>query len=88
MIKYRSSTHVADVFSDTMVIADLSLQRNENYRTVDLKNVKPRIGAEMVWIPVGEKGSLVIIGGVANDTESPRKRLYDDDLEEAVGHFS
>jgi hypothetical protein len=68
-IFYTSSntTTNADVLSNTLISVDMSLQRNESWTNDTLPSSVPgRAGAELIWIPVGEHGLLVAIGGVIN----------------------
>lgn len=55
-----------DSLSSSLIIADLADQRKPSFRKVeiDIKKVPARALSHMVWIPIGTKGSLVVVGGV------------------------
>ena len=66
MVFRRASSHAPAQFSKYLITADFSDQQNPHFTntTLDTK-VTPRVGASMVFLPVGEKGILVVIGGVS-----------------------
>lgn len=66
MIFRRASAHAPGQFSKYLITADFSDQQNPQFTNVTLgTKVAPRAGASMVFLPVGEKGILVVIGGVS-----------------------
>lgn len=55
----------ADTQSLTMMELDMSVQQKEVWNNHSLPAQVPgRAGAELVWVPVSEKGILVAVGGV------------------------
>ncbi|KAL6913381.1 hypothetical protein FSST1_011141 [Fusarium sambucinum] len=50
--------------SDTFIMLNLEDQFYETWTNKTLKGVKGRANAEVVWVPVGKKGILVVLGGV------------------------
>jgi hypothetical protein len=53
--------------ANTLISVDMSVMRNETWANNTLPNNIPgRVNAELVWIPVSEKGVLIAIGGVTN----------------------
>ncbi len=55
----------ADQLSLTMIEIDMTTQGKEKWKNSTLPNSVPgRANAELVWVPVSEKGILVAIGGV------------------------
>lgn len=66
MIFRRTSAHSPGQFSKYLITADFSDQQNPHFTNASLDTrVAPRAGASMVFLPVGEKGVLVVIGGVS-----------------------
>ena len=66
MIFRRTSAHSPSQFSKYLITADFSDQQNPQFANATLDTgVSPRAGASMVFLPVGEKGILVVIGGVS-----------------------
>ncbi|KHN97044.1 Galactose oxidase/kelch, beta-propeller [Metarhizium album ARSEF 1941] len=72
--------------SNTLIELDMTDQLFEKWTNVTLPdNIKPRANPEVVWVPVGKEGILVVLGGVvypdwefpsrksANETESKLK---------------
>ncbi|KAH7167771.1 hypothetical protein DER46DRAFT_297560 [Fusarium sp. MPI-SDFR-AT-0072] len=71
--------------SDTLITLNMEEQLYENWTNTTLKGPKGRANAEVVWVPVGKKGILVVLGGVvypewagrsgksANETESEKQ---------------
>jgi hypothetical protein len=61
--------------SDTLVTLDMQTQLREVWSNVTLPpDVKGRANAEVVWVPVGSQGILVVIGGVVfPDFVTPRR---------------
>lgn len=55
----------ADTISNTMIQLDFSVEKNETWSNLTLPTSVPgRASAELVWVPVSEKGILVAMGGV------------------------
>lgn len=55
------------VFSSDLIKLDLSMQLEEVWTKETIPpNVPDRASPEVVWVPVGEKGVLVVVGGVVN----------------------
>jgi hypothetical protein len=51
--------------SSSMITLDMSTQRSETWTNTSLPaNVSARAGAQVVWVPVGAQGLLVVLGGV------------------------
>ena len=50
--------------SDTLITLNLEEQLYETWSNTTLDKVKGRANAEVVWVPVGKKGILVVLGGV------------------------
>ncbi|KAK3319276.1 hypothetical protein B0H66DRAFT_575753 [Apodospora peruviana] len=51
--------------SNTLVVLDMTTQQQEKWSNVTLPSgVKGRANPELVWVPVGEQGILVALGGV------------------------
>jgi Kelch motif len=51
--------------ANTLIEVDMSTMRGEQWSNNTLPdNIPPRAGAEIVWIPVGGQGALVVIGGI------------------------
>ena len=67
-IYYEDSS--ANVTANTLIEIDMSVMRSEKWTNSTLPdNIQPRANAELAWIPVGEKGVLVAIGGVTAPEE-------------------
>ncbi|EXJ76080.1 uncharacterized protein A1O5_00588 [Cladophialophora psammophila CBS 110553] len=67
-IYYENSS--ANVTANTLIQVDMSVMRSEKWTNATLPdNIQPRANAELVWIPVSEKGVLVAIGGVSAPEE-------------------
>lgn len=53
--------------SNTLVTVDMTTQQQEKWTNETLpSDVPPRAGAELAFVPVGEEGVLVAIGGVTD----------------------
>ncbi|ETI29149.1 hypothetical protein G647_01602 [Cladophialophora carrionii CBS 160.54] len=67
-IYYEDSS--ANVTANTLIEVDMSEMRSEKWTNNTLPdNIPPRANAELAWIPVGEQGVLVAIGGVTAPEE-------------------
>ncbi|TVY36673.1 Kelch repeat-containing protein, partial [Lachnellula subtilissima] len=63
----RNSSVAASVLSETLIQVDMSTEGQETWTNSSLPTSVPgRANAELVWVPVSEKGVLVAIGGVIN----------------------
>lgn len=52
--------------SDTLVTLDMATQFDETWKNTTLpQEIKGRADPELVWVPVGEQGILVVLGGVS-----------------------
>lgn len=62
-----NETENADFLSPTLIQLDMAVQQQETWSNTTLPSSVPgRASAELVWVPVSEKGILVGIGGVIN----------------------
>ncbi|KAH6685748.1 hypothetical protein F5X68DRAFT_16791 [Plectosphaerella plurivora] len=71
-----NTTYNAANISDTFITLDTTTQRRPVWTNTTLPpDVKSRANPEVVWVPVGEQGILVVIGGVTYPewTNSKRK---------------
>lgn len=51
--------------SDTLITLDMATQNQEVWENVTLpRGIPSRANPSMVWVPVGEQGILVVLGGV------------------------
>lgn len=51
--------------SHTLITLDMEIQQQETWSNVTLPpEIKGRADPELVWVPVGEQGILVVLGGV------------------------
>ncbi|KAI0908177.1 hypothetical protein F4823DRAFT_564049 [Ustulina deusta] len=61
----NNSTNPHDV-SDTLITLDLSKQQSEKWSNSTLQDgISSRANPSVVWVPVGEQGILVVLGGVS-----------------------
>lgn len=59
-----SGPTTASVVSDTLITLDLATQNEETWSNATLPDdISGRATAELVWVPVGEQGILVALGG-------------------------
>lgn len=80
-----NNTYRPTVISDYMVELDMEVQNSETWSNRTLKGgVEGRANAEVVWVPVGEQGILVALGGVVNPDFVTNAGLDEDDEEESV----
>lgn len=76
--------------SDTLITLDMTTQQQEKWTNNTLpEDIKGRGGVDLVWVPVGEQGILVALGGVtypdfsnpnltsANEGQSVSRLCYD-----------
>lgn len=60
-----NTTFDPSTVSNTFISLDLSVQGGEVWKNVTLPSgTRSRADPSMVWVPVGEKGILVVMGGV------------------------
>lgn len=60
----------ADTLASTLISVNMTVMRGETWANDSLPDSVPaRANAELVWVPVGENGVLVAVGGVI-DPES------------------
>ncbi|KAI2473096.1 hypothetical protein F4781DRAFT_262285 [Annulohypoxylon bovei var. microspora] len=60
-----NSTYNPSSVSNTFITLDMTTQQQEVWKNVTLPNgTQSRAGPSMVWVPVGEQGILVVLGGV------------------------
>jgi hypothetical protein len=65
MIDAENASENADTISNEMIRLDLSTEPKEGWTNLTLPtNVPGRASAELVWVPVSERGILVAVGGV------------------------
>ncbi|KID79263.1 Galactose oxidase/kelch, beta-propeller, partial [Metarhizium brunneum ARSEF 3297] len=85
VLTYENKTTLAMIPSNTLIELDMTNQLFEKWTNITLPdNIKPRANPEVVWVPVGKQGILVVLGGVvypdwasgdlesANETESKK----------------
>lgn len=81
----------ASVVSDTLITLNMATQNSETWSNATIPDDIPgRANPEFVWVPVGEKGILVALGGVvypefitgysASDNQSASVSEWTDDL--------
>lgn len=57
----------ASTLSSTLIEVNMATQNQETWKNSTLpRNIEGRANAELVWVPVSEKGALIAIGGVIN----------------------
>ena len=60
----------ASVTANTLIEVDLSTMRSEQWSNTTLPaDIQPRADAELVWLPVSERGVLIALGGVTSPEE-------------------
>jgi hypothetical protein len=63
----RNASQMANYTSNTLISVDMRTQGQEKWSNVTLPTTVPgRANAELVWVPVSNRGILVAIGGVIN----------------------
>lgn len=60
----RSTT--AQDISQTLIEVNMDVQSSEVWTNRTLRNVDGRANPELVWVPVGDQGILVVLGGVTH----------------------
>lgn len=62
---YENDTEKAVNVSNTLIQLDMTTQLSEVWTNKTLpKSIEGRSNAEVVWVPVGKEGILVVLGGV------------------------
>lgn len=70
--------------SKSFITLDTSSQLSETWKNDTLpKDVKARSNAEVVWVPVGKQGILVVIGGVTYPEWAGKDKKHQSDNETA-----
>lgn len=60
----RSTT--AQNISETLIEVNMEVQSSEVWTNRTLRDVDGRANPELVWVPVGDQGILVVLGGVTH----------------------
>lgn len=77
-------TVAATKVSDTLITLDTASQLQENWTNTTLPDsVKGRANPEVVWVPVGKQGVLVVLGGVTYPEWAGTTRSHKSDNETA-----
>lgn len=74
--------------SDFLITVDMETQTFEEWTNTSITedfNVRGRANAEMVWVPVGEQGILVVLGGATYPYWAGEDEMSDDP-ESSVSH--
>ncbi|KAK6340825.1 hypothetical protein TWF696_009143 [Orbilia brochopaga] len=67
--------HNANVTSQQFITADLSDQARTSWTNTTLPStVRPRVNGEIVYVPAGKLGALIVLGGVTTADWQPRSR--------------
>lgn len=76
----------ANTTANSFVTVNMTTMRLETWQNMTLPtNVTPRANAELVWLPVGESGVLVAIGGVINpEIITPERNLTESQAAQSV----
>ncbi|XXG99294.1 hypothetical protein Hte_005631 [Hypoxylon texense] len=61
---YDNATYTPTNVSNSFVKLDMATQQQEVWSNVTLRGPPSRAGPSVVWVPVGEQGILVVLGGV------------------------
>ncbi|RVX66076.1 hypothetical protein B0A52_10010 [Exophiala mesophila] len=74
----------ANVTANTLIQVDMSTMRNEEWTNITIPdNIPARANAELVWVPVSERGVLVAVGGVIEPEEIWARGLNESQQEES-----
>ncbi|KIX00478.1 uncharacterized protein Z518_10618 [Rhinocladiella mackenziei CBS 650.93] len=74
----------ANQTANTLIEVDMSTMRSEKWTSNTLPDhVQPRANAELVWIPVSDKGVLIAVGGVTSPEEVWASGLNDSQISES-----
>lgn len=75
----------ASVISNRMIEVNMETQLQEEWTNRTLgEDIEGRAGAEAVWVPVGEQGILVFLGGVTHPAWANSSTMRSDDEEASV----
>lgn len=73
--------------SQRMITVDMSEMQRPVFSNVSIPSyVKPRANAEAVWVPVGDRGIVVLIGGVTYPEQLYSSGLSDSQIEESMSN--
>ncbi|KAI1765499.1 hypothetical protein GGR53DRAFT_519602 [Hypoxylon sp. FL1150] len=62
---YDNATYTPTNISNSFVKLDMTTQQQETWSNVTLpRGIPSRAGSSVVWVPIGEQGILVVLGGV------------------------
>lgn len=82
-------TGAATVVSHNMIEVNMETQLQEEWTNRTLgEDIEGRAGAEAVWVPVGEEGILVVLGGVTHPAFANTSTSQSDDEEASVSSIS
>lgn len=74
----RNLSNAALVVVNSMVTLDMTTQQQERWDFKNFTDVPGRANAEVVWVPVGARGILVVLGGVVDpDFATPTGKSQD-----------
>ncbi|KAI9158278.1 RING finger protein B-like protein [Paramyrothecium foliicola] len=67
--------------SKTLITVDMADQRVSKWTnsTIRDRDIRPRANPEVVWVPIGEKGILVVLGGVVHPHWVGKGRVSDNE---------
>lgn len=83
---YDNATYTPTNISNSFVKLDMTTQQQEEWSNVTLpRGIPSRAGPSVVWVPVGEQGILVVLGGVtypsftsnSGDSANPEQNKQD-----------
>ncbi|KAI1476328.1 hypothetical protein F4774DRAFT_240462 [Daldinia eschscholtzii] len=61
---FLNETQSPTITSDYLITLDMSTQTQETWKNETLGNTSSRADPSVVWVPIGEQGILVVLGGV------------------------
>lgn len=83
-IANKNRTNFAQKVSNNLITVDLSTQNDEKWSNQTIKDdVQGRANPEVVWVPVGKEGILVVLGGVTYPQWAGTERIKQSDDPEA-----
>lgn len=93
---YPNGSDKAQVISNSLISLDMSVQYEEEWTNTTLPaNVSGRANPELVWVPVGKQGILVVLGGVVypewagdNNSTNPEKSVSHCDHHRGLKRYS
>lgn len=62
----RRAPYKADVLSNIMIKADMSVAGIIKWENITMRDFPLRYDAASVWLPVGKKGTIAVLGGITN----------------------